>query len=247
MKDKYWAKKKYSQVDPVDYTLQRFMTPAGKLIDEIEKKSVLDLLLNSGIDQSEKFSLLDVATGPGRLAFYLEAHLPKARITGVDINENMLQRARKIAEDNKSKVHFMKGDLYNLPFKDRQFDVITGLRFSMHIPQMKKVIKEFSRILKNDGVVIFDIFNSHSILQLRSMNRDRGFYTIEEIIQTAQNYKLEFQGYKGILFFGETLLRKFPEKFLFLLSFIITPPKLMERFSSKLVLCFRKKLLTSKI
>ena len=129
MKHKYWARKKYSQVDPIDYALQRFTTPAGKIIDEVEKKSVLDLLLNSGINRTKKLRILDVATGPGRLAFYLESHLRKAEITGIDINENMLQRARKIAVDNKSKVNFMKGDIYKLPFNENQFDVVTGLRF----------------------------------------------------------------------------------------------------------------------
>lgn len=240
MKDKYWAKKKYSQVNPVDYALQRFATPAGILIDEIEKKSVLGLLLNSEIDRSKKFAILDVATGPGRLAFYLENHLENAKITGVDINENMLPKARKIAKVGKSKVHFMKGDIYNLPFENNQFDAIVGLRFSMHLSQFDKAIKEFSRVLKNNGIVIFDIFNNHSILQLKLIDKDGGFYSVEEITQITKNYKFKFQEYKGILFFGETLLRKFPKELLFLFSSIINPPKFIERFSSKLVLCFRK-------
>lgn len=245
MKDKYWAKKKYGKMDPTDYEIQRFQTPSGRLIDETEKKAVLDLILQTGIEKVEKFNILDVATGPGRLAFYLEEKLSNTEITGVDINENMLKCARKIAEDNKSKIHFIKGDIYNLPFPDSQFDAVVGLRFSMHLPQIEKVIKEFSRVLKNGGILIFDIFNYQSILQIKLMNSHNnnekyGFYAIGEITKRAKSYKLEFLGYKGILLFGETLVRKFPYRLLFLLFPLINSPKLIKSFSTKLVLCFRK-------
>jgi ubiquinone/menaquinone biosynthesis C-methylase UbiE len=245
MKNNYWAKKKYSQVDPEDYVLQRFITPAGKFIDEVEKRTILDLLIRSGIEHGRKSKLLDVATGPGRLAFYLEDHLRKTEITGVDINENMLKRARKIAKVNKSKIHFLKGDIYNLPFQDGQFDIIVGLRFSMHLPQIDKVIKEFSRVLKGGGILIFDIFNYHSILQLRLMNSHNkkeacGFYTKKEIVTKANKNSLEFLSEKGILLFGETILRFLPHQLLNFAGPMINPPFLLKSISSKLVLSFRK-------
>lgn len=245
MKHKYWAKKKYSQVDPVDYALQRFTSPAGKIIDEIEKKSVLDLLVNSGINQKKTLKILDVATGPGRLAFYLENHFKKAEITGMDINGNMLGRAKKIAQDNKSNVKFMGGDVYNLPFKDGEFDVITGLRFSMHLPQIDKVLKELSRVLKGGGVLIFDIFNRNSILRLRYLYSNEkksnlGFYTKHEIAVIANKNGLVFLSKKSILPLGETILRLIPRQLLNLAGSIINSSFIMKDFNSKLVLAFRK-------
>lgn len=244
--DKYWAKEKYSQIDPFDYERQRFKTRAGELIDLTEKQAILGLLKKySQIREKKNFKILDVATGSGRLAFFLEKNLNQTEITGVDINENMLERAQELAQENNSQVKFVKGDIYNLPFKDNQFDAIVGLRFSMHLPQIDKVIKEFLRVLKSGGILIFDIFNYQSILRLKLLNshnnkEECGFYTIGEITRITKSYKFKLQGYKGILFFGETLLRKFPDKLLFLLSPIINPPKLIERFSTKLVLCFKK-------
>lgn len=245
MKNKYWAKKKYSIIDPDEYTKDRFSTPAGRMIDETEKKTVVDLLLGYLPQNTEnKLKILDVATGIGRLAFFLERNLKQAEIIGVDINENMLNKAQQIVKKNRSKVKFIKGDIYNLPFKNGQFDVVAGLRFSMHLPQIDKVIKEFSRILKKDGLLIFDIFNYRSILRFKLSNRknksDCGFYTIGEITRIAKIYKFEFLDKKGILFFGESLLRKFPDKFLFSLSLLDHPPKFIERFSTKIVLCFKK-------
>lgn len=245
MKHKYWAKKKYSQVDPVDYALQRFTSPAGKMIDEIEKKSVLDLLVNSGIDQKKKLRILDVATGPGRLAFYLEHYFKKSEIIGMDINDNMLKRARKIAHESKSKVTFMNGDIYNLPFKNGEFDVVTGLRFSMHLPRIDKVLKELSRVLKWGGVLIFDIFNRNSILRLRYLNSSEkksglGFYTKHEIAVMANKNGLALFSEKNILLFGETILRLMPTQLLILAGPIISSSFLMKDFTSKLVLSFRK-------
>ena len=171
MKNKYWAKNKYSTVDPLDYEIARFRTNAGKLIDEAEKRAVLDLLLNSGIDYKKDFKILDAATGPGRLAFYLSDHLREAKITGVDINENMLRRAREIAGEKKVNINFIKGDIYHLPFQKAQFDAVVGLRFSMHLPDIDSLIRELARVLKKDGILIFDIFNLKSILRLRSSGK----------------------------------------------------------------------------
>ena len=112
MKDKYWAKNKYSTVDPLDYETARFRTHAGKLIDETEKRAVLDLLLNSGVDYKKEPKILDVATGPGRLAFYLKDNLQEAKITGVDINENMLRRAREVARGKKLNINFRVFEIY---------------------------------------------------------------------------------------------------------------------------------------
>lgn len=236
MKDKYWAKKKYSQVDPVDYTLQRFSTSAGKLIDEAEKRAVLDLLQHSGKEYKKELKILDVATGPGRLAFYLEDNLREAKITGVDINENMLKRAREIAGEKKVNINFIKGDIYHLPFKKEQFDVVTGLRFSMHLPDIDSLIRELARVLKKDGILIFDIFNLNSILRLRSS----GWYNVSDLIDLLSQNGLEFVQKKGLFLYGETIHRRFPEKLLFMLSVFVRPPLFLQDFSTKIVLCFRK-------
>lgn len=236
MKDKYWAKNKYSKVDPLDYETARFRTNAGKLIDETEKKAVLDLLLNSGIENKKDLKILDVATGPGRLAFYLEDNFRNAKITAVDINENMLKRAREIAGEKKVNINFIRGDIYQLPFKENQFDAVVGLRFSMHLPDINSIISELARVLKKDGILIFDIFNLNSILRLRSS----GWYKVSDLIDLLPQNGLEFVQKKGLFLCGETIHRRFPDKLFFLLSAFVRPPLFLQDFSTKIVLCFRK-------
>lgn len=236
MKDKYWAKKTYGKVDPIEYEENRFVTSAGQLIDRLEKQSIVDFLARNN-SSKKRLRILDVATGTGRLAFYIEEHIKKADITAVDINENMLNRAKKIAVDKKSKVKFVLGDIYSLPFSNNHFDAVVGLRFSMHLPGLDNVMKELSRVLKRDGLLIFDIFNYNSILRLKGKEC---YYTLEELLEFGQHCSLKLAAYKGIFLLGETIVRKFPDKLLFLLSTIINPPSLLQKFSTKLILCFKK-------
>lgn len=245
MKDKYWAKNKYSAVDPVDYEMARFRTNAGKLIDETEKKAVADMLWECITFHGRKINILDVATGPGRLAFFLEKQFENAKITGMDINGNMLAKAKTKARQINSKVKFVQGDIYRLPFKDDKFDAVTGLRFSMHLPGMASFMKELARVVKKDGILIFDIFNSTSILRMKSSgsnsrHKDAGWYSLSDVMGYSAQNGLELIRKKGIFLIGETLLRKFPEKLLFLAFVFVTPPLFLQDFSTKIVLCLRK-------
>ncbi|MDO8515109.1 MAG: glycosyltransferase [bacterium] len=222
--DNYWAKELYAKVDPKQYQDDRFQSKAGKIIDEVEKGTVKDLLL-----AYKPTRILDVATGPGRLALYVEKHFPKAKITGIDINKNMLT-------ESTAKITFRQGDLYKLPFPNNSFDAIIGLRFSMHLPNFNIILNEFSRVLKNDGVLIFDIFNADSLLRFKSGGR---LYKLPEICSIAKECGFQIQTYKGIVLLGETVLRVCPPQLLFLLKPTVAPAKLISRFSTKLVLSFK--------
>ena len=53
--------------------------------------------------------VLDCATGTGDIAFMLEK--TGAEVTGLDFSENMIEFAKKRANENGSKVKFLVGDL----------------------------------------------------------------------------------------------------------------------------------------
>ncbi len=247
MRDKYWAKKQYGNLDASLYEKERFNFPSGKLMGEIEKQSILMLLTNNNsYGKTRKLQILDVATGTGRLAFYIENYYKKSIITGIDINENMLKEAKKNSKRNRSKVKFIKGDLYNLPFKKASFDVVVGLRFSMHLPDLNRVLSEFSRVIKKDGVLIFDIFNLNSILWFRQFFQmkkaeELGYFSLKRIMSIAEKNGLRFENIKGIWFLGETITKIIPSSFLiFFIPILIKPPFFLEKYSEKIILCFKK-------
>ena len=94
--------------------------------------------------------ILDVATGTGDVAFKLA---PKCKeVTGIDIASNMIDLAEiKKKKKNFNNVSFLVGDAEELPFEDSSFDSITIAYGYRNISDPEKALKEFNRILKNNG------------------------------------------------------------------------------------------------
>lgn len=107
---------------------------------------------------AERFErVLDFGCGVGRL---VRAWSFRARqVTGVDISEPMLDRARKILADrpNAEVVHNARGDL--AAFADGSFDLVFSLICLQHIPWplARGYIIEFGRICQPGGIVAFQL------------------------------------------------------------------------------------------
>ena len=106
--------------------------------------------LIKAINPQKDYSMLDVATGTGDVAFKLA---PKSQhVKGIDIASNMIDLANKKKDKkNFSNVDFLVGDAENLPFEDNSFDVITIAYGYRNISNQEKALKEFNRILKSNG------------------------------------------------------------------------------------------------
>src|SRR5215471_1739984 len=86
--------------------------------------------------------LLDVACGSGQVA--LMAAREGVRVTGVDIAENLIERAqaRSIAEGLPAR--FQVADAESLPFPDSSFDVVVSLIGAMFAPRPHLVARELT-------------------------------------------------------------------------------------------------------
>jgi SAM-dependent methyltransferase len=94
-------------------------------------------------------TLLDVGCGSGQTA--LPAAKNGARVTGVDIAENLIAHARQRAQEAGLDVRFDVGDAENLPYGDGSFDVAISLIGAMFAPRPERVTAEFARVLKPGG------------------------------------------------------------------------------------------------
>jgi ubiquinone/menaquinone biosynthesis C-methylase UbiE len=80
------------------------------------------------------------------------------QLTGIDINENGIQNAKKLAAENglDSKIEFVLADASEkFPFKDASFDVIVSIDSINHFKNRDKVFLEFKRMLKKGGRLLF--------------------------------------------------------------------------------------------
>ncbi|KKO54298.1 class I SAM-dependent methyltransferase [Paenibacillus sp. DMB20] len=113
----------------------------------------------SWLSLSEGSSVLDLCCGMGRHSLALaEAGY---RITGVDLSDVLLRKAREC--DKKNQVAWIASDMRHIPADDEHFDAVLNLFTSFgyftkdeeHI----KVLEEICRVLKPGGKFIIDFLN----------------------------------------------------------------------------------------
>lgn len=101
-------------------------------------------------------NILDLGCGPGRYAMKLTAK--GARVIGIDNSKNSLI----IAEKEAPKAIFIFGDIENLPFKDKEFDIVLSALVMGHFRDWSKIFREVRRVLKRGGLFVFSVHNPFS-------------------------------------------------------------------------------------
>jgi SAM-dependent methyltransferase len=104
--------------------------------------------------------VLEVGSGPGRLAVRLAREAPGTTLTGIDISEAMVERAaRRAAEAGLSeKVRFEVGDVGALPLADQEFDGVVSTLSLHHWPDPARGLAEIHQVLKPGGEArIYDL------------------------------------------------------------------------------------------
>ncbi len=97
--------------------------------------------------------VLDVACGTGVVA--ITAARAGARVTGLDLTPELLQRARENAELAGVEIEWHEGDVEQLPFPDRSFEVVFSQFGHMFAPRPDVAIAEMLRVLKPGGTIAF--------------------------------------------------------------------------------------------
>ena len=96
---------------------------------------------------------LDVACGTGVVA--ITAARLGARLRGLDLTPELLDRARDNARLADVEIDFQEGDAEALPFEDAAFDVVLSQFGHMFAPRPKVAIAEMLRVLRLGGAIAF--------------------------------------------------------------------------------------------
>jgi len=106
--------------------------------------------------------VLDLACGPGDIAFLLAERYRDGEIVGLDLNEEMLRRARRSARalplrDDRlgTRPTFTSGDMSRLLFADESFDLVTGGYALRNAPDIEGTLREVYRVLRPGGTAAF--------------------------------------------------------------------------------------------
>lgn len=74
-------------------------------------------------------------------------------VTGVDLSEGMLEKAKFNAENLGLKIDFSHGDAEKLPFEDNSFDLVVNKYLLWTLPQPSSALLEWKRVLKPGGKI----------------------------------------------------------------------------------------------
>ena len=167
-------------MDPVKKTIQSYNKFAKNYVD-----STFDTILQYQLTQFTSFlkggKVLDAGAGSGRDSIYLKEE--GFTVSAIDISSEIAKEAKK-----KTKVNIKEMDLRKLDFKDKSFDGIWCCASFIHIPKKdtEKTLKEFNRVLKEQGVLYLGLREGTSEGLEPSTNLSReevfiSYYTQNEI------------------------------------------------------------------
>ncbi len=101
-------------------------------------------------------AVLDLACGTGTLAIEIKKDRPKAKVSALDGDRQILARARAKAKEAGVKIEFQRGLSNELPYEDRSFDVVVSTLFFHHLTDEAKAdtAEEVRRVLRLGGRVL---------------------------------------------------------------------------------------------
>lgn len=142
---------KTEEIKNIDYStivglLNERNRPSGGI------KTVQEACVNAFISSNKK--VLEIGSNTGFTSVNINL-LTGASVTGLDINELSLEKAREYATSLGSSVDFIKGSATNIPLDDNSFDVVWASNVTSFLKDKETAILEYFRVLKENGFLIF--------------------------------------------------------------------------------------------
>lgn len=105
--------------------------------------------------------VLDLGCGGGFMAEALAAR--GAVVTGIDPVEGAIDAARRHAEAGGTDIDYHVASGENLPFDPHTFDIVVCVDVLEHVDDLNRVIAETRRVLRPDGLFLFDTINDNAL------------------------------------------------------------------------------------
>jgi ubiquinone/menaquinone biosynthesis C-methylase UbiE len=120
-----------------------------------------------------------------------------AKVIGIDISEQQLEFAKKLAEKNKVKINFYQGDIRDLrQIKSNSQDIVFSA-FALHyVDDLLKCFKEVNRVLKKNGLFVFSLDHPFSrTVDSKTLKLKQSYFKMGKIIETFSDPTKKFVMY----------------------------------------------------
>ncbi len=170
--------------------LDRLISQAKVGVD-LEK----NLLTNAGL--KEGMDVLDIACGPGVVSCEMAKMVKPGTVTGVDINEKLIQVAKEYSKQIKvTNADFSVGNAYELSFPENSFDFVYARFVFQHLEDCQKVVDSIYKVLRPNGIIcITDVDDSWLTL----------YPTTESFIEITESARKSQKEYGGDRLVGRKL------------------------------------------
>ena len=121
-------------------------------------------------------------------------------MTAIDTSTEML----KFANQKNLNAKVIEADMFELPFINNYFDKIVTMRVWNHLDgeDLRKALKESKRVLKEDGILVFDMEEKNWLRRFihffyKRMFRVTGFkiyqYSLKEMVKILEEEKFKIE------------------------------------------------------
>lgn len=110
--------------------------------------------------------VLDVGCGTGAVGATILEEVEY--LVNLDISIGLLRLCRKNLS-NRTKVKFVQGSAFQLPFKDNSLDAITSWAVLHHLDDVDLALSDISRVLSSNGILFAIEPNKNSVGNFRNL------------------------------------------------------------------------------
>lgn len=158
---------------------------------------------------AKESQILDYGCGVGSFTEKVIKFKPK-KITGIDISEVSIDKAKKKANELKIDSNYMVDNCEKTKFDDKSFNIVYGTGILHHL-EINKCLDEIHRILKSDGSLVFveplgtnPIINLYRKLTPNSRSKDEHPLMNKDLKYINSKFvdtKIKYYGFLTLIFF----------------------------------------------
>ncbi len=180
----------------------------GKIVDRALYNHSWCVTVKSFIEGgliSNQSKVLEVGCGWGRILVGLRKFCPKARIVGIDITEDFVEKARFVLEQEfgKCDVTVVQGDAMELDFEDESFDTVVTSRVLQYVSDPVASVRNIHRILRKRGRVVVCLPNKWNPVRMATYRTK--LYTPKDTIRWFETVGFKIVMWKTINYFPSTM------------------------------------------
>src|SRR5260370_38329564 len=150
---------------------------------------------------------LEIGCGQGFGIEIILGRLGAAKVSGIDLDPQMVARAQKRVLLHAGRAEVSVGDVTAIQAPDQSFDAVFDFGVIHHVPAWEDAIREVWRVLKPGGIFVFEEVSKQAldrwVYQALFKHPKENRFTAENFVAALQRYGMPVGGKLVSFFFGD--------------------------------------------